>query len=321
MAWKSTYNCMLASLYHLLKHNQRLRIDFTTIALQDTLLHLYHHHMYLLPESPESTAERFAACIGARLHYPDVTDPDTALDYAYRQLDSGRILPVNINLRYDILTPLPFDNDIMHYHLITGRASGDRLQMYDQFENIHYEVDASHLKLAIDTAFNRRFHSRFTPFMTVAFTRPMRFVQEQLLLLQAQPAVLGAVARNYPYAHNLRNGQAAVKAMSRFAAAAPTAEEKYKYMNFQDIIVRIRGLFCETASQFGYPRNGELDEWLVRHHAFKRSFGLALVRRKQEDWRTLESEIVQLLDYERHVLAGIADYFDTTSTAERTVLP
>ncbi|GIQ68863.1 hypothetical protein DUZ99_19355 [Xylanibacillus composti] len=318
MEWKSAYNCMLASLYHLLKHNHKLQLEFESIVLQETLLHLYHYHLYLLPESPEVTAERFAERIGIRLCYPDVGNPEEALDFACRKLAQGFVVPVNINLKYDILTPLSFDNDMMHYHLITGRGQGERLKMYDQFEDVHYEMSAAHLKKAIDTAYNRRFRSRFTPFMQIEFTHPPLFVQEQLQRFRVRPSMLAAIACGYPYEQNLQNGKAAMMAMKRFTAAAPTAEEKYKYMNFQDIVVRIRLLFCETARRFGYPPTGELEEWLDRHYAFKRSLGLALVRRKLEDWRRLESELTELLAFEHKAAAAIADFFAASLKSERS---
>ncbi|MFD2671161.1 hypothetical protein [Marinicrinis sediminis] len=321
MSFQANYNCMLASVYNVMTCNHQYRFEFESMVMQQQMFHVYYRDHFLLPESPEVTIDRFVAQAGARIVYPEVGDVYGAIRFADQRLQLGEIVPVNINLRYDILDPLPFDNDIMHYHLIVGRLDEDHYEMFDQFENERYQVRISHLQKAIDTPFNYRFGTGFTPFLCIEYELDTKSVQQRLQTASVDASTYTGIVQAYPLAHNLREGRAYAESFMQFADRKPDAMEKYKYSNFHDVISRSRMIFVEAMSRLGYPHAEHLHRLTELHLTFKNMLGIALVRRSPQDLQQITDKLEQMFLDEHHLLMEMGSYVENTILKERSCLP
>lgn len=319
----SAYNCVLATIYNYLADVYGYKFAVESMYIQPPILELSQIDGFLATSSPEAVVRNFLESIGAELRFPDMKSPDQAIEFADEHLRRKGAVPVSINLRYDILEPLPFDNDYWHFHLIVARVSSREFRMFDQFENEYYLVAEEHLKKAIDTPFNYRLAPGFTPFMLVHV--PMERQASTARKLAARRVgwpELAAVIEHYPLQNNIRQGLEAIGQMNRYGTVKPDAEAKYRSMNYSLIIAKSREAYIRALEK-ALDSSG-CPVWVAQdiHHVYRRwmeyrnALGMALTRGRAEGFMGLEHEYRALIEYEHETLKRVLEWIRQKGDAE-----
>ncbi|XID93873.1 hypothetical protein ACF3MZ_04925 [Paenibacillaceae bacterium WGS1546] len=297
----STYNCVLASVYNYLKQIHGLNPSIEAICLQPSMLLLHGVDGFVSISSPLSLAETYLDGIGAAIEFPAFDGIDEALAYASAHLASSGGLPFSINLRYDVLEPLPFDNDLWHFHWMAGREDDGSYRMFDMYENEYYRMERSRLRLAIDTPFNYRDDGKFKPFMVVRAPD-----LDAARMKMESGADFGRQLRNtasaYPLDVNREVWNNGLAFLRRFIREKPDPGSMYRAMNFAQILTRCRSVIWDSLRERGLSDLPEVRLWRERWLLYRSVLGIALSRRTDEEFDRLEASFGPLIDLEYEAL-------------------
>ncbi|PWW06549.1 hypothetical protein DFQ01_103453 [Paenibacillus cellulosilyticus] len=328
----STYNCVLASVYNYLEGVHKLTPSLEAICFEPSLFALHSVEGIAAIAHPLHIAERYMARIGADIAFPAFDDIDEALAYADEHLALRGGLSFSINLRYDVLEPLSFDNDLWHFHWMvasprtrTGpdlvrsivpepiRGTGDYL-MFDQYENEYYRMDEVQLRHAIDTSFNYREDGRFKPFMEIHLPDPTR----TKALMEADTDMRGRLAaavERYPLALNQDVWNACLKELDRYAMEKPDQGAIYRYMNFAQIMIRCREVVWQYLDREGLGDFEPLQQWRNGWTQYRSVLGITLSRRTADEFRRLVDNYEGMIELEHYALAAIVEELSRTNSA------
>lgn len=300
---RAAYNCVIAAVYNYMRCVHRLPATLDSFCLHPHFFRLYAFDGFLSPSPPNEIACDYLRRIGGEMTFPPVRDLDDAIRFIDVHLERSGVLPVNINLRYDILDPLPFDNDFWHFHLIIGRKDPNTLQMYDQFEDVFYEVQVDHLRKAIDTPFNYRMGKGFTPFMTITFA-DMEYSRSMLVTPGREERAIEEMVDGYPLADNTAIGRSFIRGLQRYLGRKPNEDDMYRLINFHQIILLSRRTVLDVLSMKGIIPLEAANQVYRQWEQYKNALGMALVRSSKEEYDRLEEQFQHAIDTEHAVLRG-----------------
>ncbi|MCG7408926.1 hypothetical protein MH117_16025 [Paenibacillus sp. ACRRX] len=307
----TTYNCVIATIYNYLSHVQKLEFELEALIFSPPFFKLVNSYDGFLTSAPfEEVVTPFLQQADCHMVFPNVSSPQAAMMYAHEHLRTKGIMPVAINLRYDVLEPLPFDNDAWHIHIIVGREGTDRFKMYDQFEDKYYVVDEQHLMKAIDTPFNYRNTGQFTPFMQMDVT-DREATQRKLSASGTGLSSLRHAVEHYPLHINLHMGSVFLDGISRYAVERPKDSDIYKLMNYPHIICKSRHFVAEYMKRcMGGVKLTGLEQLQSGWERFRRLLGMALHRQEREAFIRLAQEYEQLIYLELHCLQEVMSQYE-----------
>jgi hypothetical protein len=322
----SSYNCVLATIYNYMVDIYGYKFPIESMYITPLILEFGRIDGFLSIYSPEHVVRDFLGSINAELKFPDMKSVDEAISFADKHLQQKGVVPVNINLRYDILDPLPFDNDYWHFHLIVERVSTYQFRMFDQFENEYYLVTEEHLKKAIDTDFNYRPASGFTPFMFVNVPKSRQVSTfEKLGALQVGWHELASVIEHYPFRHNIEQGLMSISDLTRYQTEKPSAEVMYRILNYILIIAKSREAYIQclekTLDISGYQRQQAQDMHSVhqRWMEFRNMLGMALTRGRPDGFIGLEHQYKALIEYEFDTFSRVLNWIEAEGLYHHTI--
>lgn len=300
-SYKSAFNCVTAAVYNYITAVHQLRFPIENMYPMRHMLNLYSHKDYIVPHPPDDMLRQFLDRVGAYLDFPVLSDIDRAILFADEHLRQKGPLSVNVNLRYDILEPLPFDNDSWHYQLIAGRNDDGSFAMYDQFEDAIFIYPEERLRSAIDTDFNYRRDGQFTPFMLVQFHGN---ADRHDLLNQNDNLMSDLVAgiAHYPLSENIDAGATCIAKIKRFVEQKPDAEFLYRIMNAHLIIIKVRQTIIDYLIANGCNAPSALPSVLKRWFRYKDVLALTLIRRSRKEFERLIKLYEDVIRFECKVL-------------------
>lgn len=320
----NTYNCVLASVYNYLEGIHKLTPSLEAICFEPSLFALHSVEGTASIAHPLHIAEQYLARIGADIVFPVFDGLDDALAYADEHLALRGGLPFSINLRYDVLEPLPFDNDLWHFHWMVASprtpegpdhvrsivpesitGTGGYL-MFDQYENEYYRMDEDRLRHAIDTPFNYREDGCFTPFMEIHLPDPSRTRAQMEADTDMRSRLVAAVER-YPIALNQSVWHECLLELDRYALEKPDQGAIYRYMNFAQIIIRCREVVWNYLEREGLAAFEPLKHWRNSWTQYRSVLGITLSRRTAEEFRRLAVSYEGLIDLEHRALEAVVE--------------
>ncbi|GMK37004.1 hypothetical protein PCCS19_00570 [Paenibacillus sp. CCS19] len=321
----STYNCVLASVYNYLQGIHKLTPSLEAICYEPSLFALHSIDGIAAIAHPLHIAEQYLARIGAEIVFPSFDGVDEALAYADTHLALKGGLSFSINLRYDVLEPLPFDNDLWHFHWMAAspntpdgpdlvrstsvpdaiRGTG-RYLMFDQYENEYYRMDEERLRQAIDTPFNYRMNGRFTPFMEIHLTDPAYTMARMEADTDMRSRLASAVAK-YPFELNQGIWHACLNGLRRYVTDKPDQGDVYRYMNFAQIIMRCREVVWHYLVREGLGTFEPLRQWRDGWTQYRTVLGITLNRRTADEISRLIDNYEGLIELEQRALTAIVE--------------
>lgn len=311
----SAYNCVLAAIYNYLADVYKFKFPVESMYITPRILELSRKDGILSITLPEYVIKNFLDSIEAEIRFPDMKSVNEAIAFADEHLQKKGVVPVNINLRYDILEPLSFDNDYWHFHLIVERASSHQFRMFDQFENEYYLVEEEHLKKAMDTEFNYRFSPGFTPFMLIHVpAERVELTAQKLKSRQIGWHEISSVIEHYPLQHNIEQGLMLTSYFARFHKEKPSAETKYHVLNYSLIIAKSREAYIRCMEKtFGTSmRHNQMAEDLYSVYQywmeFRNTLGMALTRCGIESFDGLDEKYKALIEYEYDTFSRVLNW-------------
>lgn len=311
MKLKTTYNCVIATIYNYMTQVQKLDFELEAFVFNPSYFKLVNSYDGFLTSAPvEEVVLPFLQRVQCDMMFPNVSNPAAAMTYAHEHLRTKGILPVSINLRYDVLDPLPFDNDAWHFHIIVDREDSRHFRMYDQFEDAYYVVAENHLMKAIDTPFNYRFPGQFTPFMLMESAN-MAEVRKRIAAGRDGLGCLREAVGNYPLHINLYMGGEFIRGIAKYAGQKPPESAMYKLMNYPHIICRSRQLaadFVKKKSLYGDAKAEGMDRLLGAWEGFRKLLGITLHRKESSEFIRLQREFEQLIYLEYRCLREVMDH-------------
>ncbi len=295
----TSYNCVLASVYNILVNNAGLTFPFACLCVSPQFFKLeaVANEPLLVSEHPEQTMLHFLRRIGAEAVYPNIGSVDDAPAFAEAYLAKHAVLPFFINLRYSVLDPAPYDNDYWNVQLLVGRdeAHGHWLA-YDTFHGESYTLEQEQFRMMIDTPFNYRMDSGFSPFLTIELG-DLEGCRRELNRMTEASSIIDALTR-YPLEANLEAGQSFVtqlRTMYMKDDGRNLHDEIYKIIGFQRILIKQReqiGAFAET---LGYTHAHRFRELAQAWDTFSYGIAMAISRHEREGFDKLAVEFEALI--------------------------
>jgi len=305
MPLKGGFNCVIATMCNYLETVHGIPADVGTVSFNRSYFKVIHADGCLMTVSPEEVSLEFLRDVGADFVYPSFAGLPDAWAYIDWHLANRGVLPVSINLRYDILDPLPFDNDYWHFHLIVAREPGG-FRMFDQFENEYYFMPEQQLGLAIDTPFNYRFDGKFTPFLLTDCMEAAADVRRKVQGKRRGGAELAAFAADYPLEDNLQAGVSFIRGLHRYTAGRPSETDMYRLMNYHHVIIKCRDMFQTALEQAGWTDVQPVRQLREQWETYRHLLGMALARRTAEEFDRLETAYTQLITNENALLRSLS---------------
>lgn len=299
MKLQSTYNCVLASVYNYLTQVYPISFQLEMMLLDPEYLSVKHGYKKMISAHPKDMAQRFLTEIGGRMVFPDASNMEGALLFADRHLQEKGILPVAINLRYSVLDPAPFDNDVWNFQLLVERMDRHHYAMFDMFHGTSYTVHVEHLQRMIDTPFNYRHEGQFTPFMTIELAQ-LAHTQQVLREGHALERLLAALEA-YSSEQNRHEGSEFIKVIRSSYLDTPSIslyDEIYRVMGFQIIIAKSREQFLHSAASIGIPLTKQDRELVTRWETFNHLVAMTISRKNGLEYDRLLQMYEELIAYE-----------------------
>ncbi|MBK9991857.1 MAG: hypothetical protein IPP19_14260 [Verrucomicrobia bacterium] len=303
---RSAYNCVFAAMYNHLVQDHRLSLRIESLYITKSLLQLWQFDGLLCPFLPEEMVRSFMRGTGLRMTFPDVGNVESALAFARDHLARRRVLSVAVNLRYDVLEPLTFDNDFWHLQLMVEPLVDGGFRMYDQFEDKFFVYTEDRMRLAIDTGFNRRISGQFTPFMVIEVD-DLEGTAAKLAEAGETNAQVQAALRDYPLKHNLDHAVQSVRHLRRYATERPSAEVMYRVMNYHLIIQKSREALIDALVVRGLAPPEFTATLVERWSQVRALLGVILMRRDLGEFDRLEDVYRQLIELEEGVFRSLGE--------------
>jgi len=298
------FNCVTAAIYNYMRLVLKFEFPLERMYPMKQMLAFQSYEDYLITVPPEAMLRDFLQQCGAELEFPELRDIEDAFLYAQEHLQNKGPLSVNVNLRHDVLEPLPFDNDFWHYQLIIGILENGSFDMYDQFEDEGFVYSRQRLSLAMDTPFNYRFERGLTPFMQVKVLDKAHTARKLSECNQIISDLLIGI-ENYPLEQNIEHGLSCLSRLARFAHEQPGPESIYRVMNSHQIIIKCRQAIVRYLISLDIDASDVLRTIVPRWMQYKDVLGLSLMRRSVSEFARLRDKYCELIEYEKNTFSCV----------------
>lgn len=307
--YKSAFSCTTAAVYHHLKHVHKLDIELESVNSFKQFMALSCVNSFLVPPEPQVLIDDFLKKIDARLAFDDMVNVDQAMDFACSHLQHHGPLSANVNLRYDVLEPLSFDNDYWHFQLIIGSNTDNSFNMYDQFEDAYFIYENDRLRKAIDTQYNYRFENRFTPFLSIDIDDKKK--TQELINQNADltSELVYYCIDNYPLDQQIESAKCFVDRIMQERIKQASSELTYRSLNTLSIIAKSRKVVSDHIEKH-YKEQSIADKNSQKEvkqlpeiwSHFKHVFGIALMRGTKEELERVEAQLIATINKEKDIL-------------------